>query len=56
MNTSLFHPISVRKKTVFRRLALDLFGLAHLGTNSANGGVQAGADDNSSGLKNEVSN
>ena len=30
--------------------SLDFFGLSHFGTNPANGGVQAGADDDTTGL------
>jgi hypothetical protein len=30
---------------------LDLFGLAHLGTDSADGSVQAGADNDAAGLE-----
>ena len=33
---------------------LDLLGLAHLGTDAANGGVQAGADNNTAGLDKKV--
>ena len=29
---------------------LDLFGLAHFGTDAADGGVQAGTDNNTAGL------
>ena len=34
---------------------LDLLGLAHLGTDAADGGVQAGADDDTASLKESLS-
>ena len=34
--------------------SLDFFGLAHLSSDAADGGVQAGANDDTSGLKKAV--